>query len=99
MGNIMLRKLLVASAAVAAIFAFAFVSHPVAAKSCTVLAEKAVGLKESETSTRALKQLNRKAKHWAKKNGYTSPQISKLSTTCTKKGAIYHCTAKEKVCG
>jgi hypothetical protein len=95
----MLRKLLVASAAVAAISAFTFVSQPVEAGSCTVLAEKAVGLKQSETSTRALKQLNRKANHWAKKNGYKGPRISKLSTTCTKKGVIYHCTASAKVCG
>ena len=95
----MLRKLLVASAAVAAISAFTFVSQPVEAGSCAVLAEKAVGLKQSETSTRALKQLNRKANHWAKKNGYKDPRISKLSTTCTKKGAIYHCTASAKVCG
>jgi hypothetical protein len=95
----MLRRLLVASAAVAAISAFTFVSQPVEAGSCTVLAEKAVGLKQSETSTRALKQLNRKANHWAKKNGYKSPRISKLSMTCTKKGAIYHCTATAKVCG
>ena len=95
----MLRRLLVASAAVAAISAFTFVSQPVEAGSCTVLAEKAVGLKQSETSTRTLKQLNRKANHWAKKNGYKSPRISKLSMTCTKKGAIYHCTATAKVCG
>ena len=63
----MLRKFLVASAAVAAISTLLFVSQSAEAGSCAVLSEKAIGLKKSETSARALKQLNRKAKHWAKK--------------------------------
>lgn len=99
MGNTMLRKLLVASTAVAAISAFLLVSQPVEAGSCTLLSEKAIGLKQSETSGRALKQLNRKANHWAKKSGYKSARISKVATACKKKGAIYHCTAAAKVCG
>ena len=95
----MLRKLLVASAAVAAISAFLFASQPVEAGSCAALSEKAIGLKQSETSGRALKQLHRKANHWAKKSGYKKVQVSKISTSCKKKGALYHCTVAAKVCG
>ena len=57
----MLRKVLVASLAVAAISASLFASRPVEAGSCAAISEKAIGLKQSETSGRALKQLNRKA--------------------------------------
>jgi len=56
-------------------------------------------LKQSETSGRALKQFNRKAHHWAKKGGYTKGGVGKLSTSCKKKGALYHCTVAAKVCG
>lgn len=50
-------------------------------------------------SGRALKQLNRKAHHWAKKSGYKKVSVNKLSTSCKKKGALYHCTVAAKVCG
>ena len=95
----MLRKVLVASLAVAAISASLFASRPVEAGSCAALSEKAIGLKQSETSGRALKQLNRKAHHWAKKSGYKKVSVNKLSTSCKKKGALYHCTVAAKVCG
>lgn len=55
--------------------------------------------KQSETSGRALKQLHRKANHWAKKSGYKKVLVSKISTSCKKKGALYHCTVAAKVCG
>lgn len=95
----MLRKVSVGVLAVAAAAAFLFLSQPAGAGSCSVLSEKAVGLKKSETSTRALKQLNRKANHWAKKNGYKKASVSKVVTACSKKGALYHCTAAAKACG
>jgi hypothetical protein len=95
----MLRKVLVALTAVAALSALLFASQPASAGSCSVISEKTIGLKQSETSSRALKQLNRKASHWAKKNGYKKVSLSKLATKCAKKGALYHCTAAAKVCG
>jgi len=95
----MLRKFLIASAAVAAISTLLFVSQSAEAGSCAVLSEKAIGLKKSETSARALKQLNRKAKHWAKKNGYKTVSFSKVTTKCSGKGALNHCTVAAKVCG
>jgi hypothetical protein len=95
----MLRTLLVVSTAATAVSALLLVSQPVEAGSCASLSEKAVGLKQSETSGRALKQLNRKAHHWAKKSGYKKTWVSRISTTCNKKGALYHCTVAAKVCG
>jgi hypothetical protein len=95
----MLRKVLVASLAVVAVSASLFAARPVEAGSCAALSEKAIGLKQSETSGRALKQLNRKAQHWAKKSGYKKVSVGKLSISCKKKGALYHCTVAAKVCG
>jgi len=95
----MLRKVLVAILAVAAVSALLGMSEPARAGSCAAISEKAIGLKQSETSSRALKQLNRKAGHWSKKNGYSKVSVSKLATKCSKKGALYHCTVAAKVCG
>jgi hypothetical protein len=95
----MLRKLLVASTAVVAISAVSFLSHPAVAGSCTLLSEKSIGVKEAETSNRSLKQLNRKANHWAKKSGYKKVWVKKSATSCTKKGVLYQCKAAAKVCG
>ncbi|HEX2447506.1 MAG TPA: hypothetical protein VHK26_04885 [Methyloceanibacter sp.] len=95
----MLRNFLVAGAAIAVVWSFTFISQPVAAGSCTILGEKAIGLKQSETSARALKQLNRKANHWANKSGYKTVWLSKVATICTKKGALYSCTVGAKACG
>jgi hypothetical protein len=95
----MLRKVSVGVLAITLAAAFLFVSKPADAGSCSVLSEKAVGLKKSDTSSRALKQLNRKASHWAKKNGYKKVSVSKAVTACSKKGALYHCTAAAKACG
>jgi len=95
----MLRKVLVVSMALAAIAAFSVVSQPVAAGSCVVLSEKAIGLKQAETAARAQKQLNRKIEHWKTKNGYKFVRTSKTSTDCGKKGGLVSCTATAKVCG
>jgi hypothetical protein len=61
----MLRKVLVASLAVAAVSASLLAARPVEAGSCAAL----------------------------------SVSIGKLSTSCKKKGAFYHCTVAAKVCG
>ena len=95
----MLGKVLVAIAVVAAVSTFLFVSEPAGAGSCGLISEKAIGLEQSETSSRALKQLNRKAKHWAKKNGYKNVSLSKVATKCSKKGALHRCTVAAKACG
>lgn len=94
----MLRKLIVAGTAVAALSALTLAS-PVVAGSCAVVSEKAIGLKQADTSTRAMKQLKHKISHWAKKNGYKNVRVGKVTTTCTKKGALNHCTSSAKVCG
>ena len=99
MANTMLRKLLVASTAFAALAAFTVVSQPVAAGSCKVLSEKSIGVKQSDTAERAQKQLKRKINHWAEKNGYKVVRVGNRSTLCTKKGAVAHCTSSAKVCG
>ena len=99
MGNTMLRKLLVASTAFAALAAFTVVSQPVEAGSCQVLSEKAIGVKQSDTADRAQKQLKRKINHWAEKNGYKVVRVGNTSTLCTKKDSIARCTSSAKVCG
>jgi len=95
----MLRRVLVAGTAIAGLAMFAVASQPVQAGNCTVLSEKAIGLKQSETSDRAQKQLKRKINHWAQKNGYKNVRANKSWTVCTKKGAIAQCTNSAKVCG
>ncbi len=95
----MLRRLLVASMAFAALAAFTVVSQPVEAGSCTVLTENAIGLKQADAADRAKKQLKRKINRWANKNGYKAVQTIKSAILCTKKGGLARCTASAKVCG
>ncbi len=95
----MLRRLLVASTAFAALAALTLVSQPVAAGSCSVLTENAIGLNQGDAADRAKKQLKRKINRWADKNGYKSVQTIKSAILCTKKGGLAQCTASAKVCG
>jgi hypothetical protein len=95
----MLRKLLSASTAVIAVAAFTTISQPVAAGSCAVLSESAVGLKQAEAAERAQKQLARKIGRWTAKNGYKFIHTNKMATACKKTGAVAKCTAVAKVCG
>ena len=95
----MIRKLLVAGVALAAVAAFTAVSQPVEAGSCTVASAKARGLDESKVSARSMKQLNHKIKHWAHKNKLTAVRVGHKSTVCSKKGALDVCTSSAKVCG
>jgi hypothetical protein len=95
----MIRKLLVAVFALAAIAAFTTVSHPVEAKSCAVASAKARGLDASKVSARSLKQLKHKVSHWAHKNKLKVVKEGHASTVCSKKGALTVCTSSAKVCG
>ena len=95
----MIRKLLVAGMALAAVAAFTTVSQPVQAGSCAVVSAKARGLNESKVSARSLKNLKHKVNHWAKKNKLKLVKEGHASTVCSKKGALTVCTSSAKVCG
>ena len=95
----MLRRLLFACTAFAALAVFTVASQPVEAGSCTVLTENAIGLKQADAADRAKKQLKRKINRWADKNGYKAVQTIKSAILCTKKGGLAQCTASAKVCG
>ena len=95
----MLRRVLVAGAALAVLAVFGVASQPAAAGTCAVLTERAIGLKQSEAADRVRKQLNRKISRWADKNGIKKPSVVKKSLNCTQKGSIATCTATAKVCG
>lgn len=95
----MLRRMLVASTALAALAAFTLISPPVAAGGCSVISEPAIGVKQSEAADRAKKQLRRKIDRWASKNGYKKVSYKKSSLDCTRKGNLSRCTATAKVCG
>jgi hypothetical protein len=94
----MIRKLLVAGIALAAVAAFTTVSQPVEAGSCTVASAKARGLDQSKVTARSLKQLKHKVNHWAHKNKLTVVKEGHASTACSKKGGLTVCTSKAKVC-
>ena len=66
----MLRRLLVASTAFAALAVFTVASQPVEAGSCTVLTENANGLNQGDNAERAKKQLKRKINRLDDKHGY-----------------------------
>ena len=95
----MIRKLLVAGIALAAVAAFTTVSQPVQAGGCAVVSAKARGLNESKVSARSLKDLKHKVNHWAKKNKLKLVKEGHASTVCSKKGALTVCTSSAKVCG
>jgi hypothetical protein len=95
----MIRKLLVAGVALAAVAAFTTVSQPVQAGSCAVVSAKARGLNESKVSARSLKDLKHKVNHWAKKNKLKLVKEGPASTVCAKKGALTVCKSSARVCG
>ncbi len=95
----MIRKFMIAGAALAAITAYAVASQPVEAGSCVIASAKARGLTEANTTDRSMKKLKRVVNHWAHKNKYTKVKEGKIHTTCTKKGALAVCTSSAKVCG
>jgi hypothetical protein len=72
----MIRKILVASTALAAIAAFSVATEPVNARgSCVVLAAKGRGVDEAKTSARSLKHLTNKINHYAHKNKLSSVRV------------------------
>ncbi len=95
----MIRKFLIAGAALAAITAYAVASQPVEAGSCTVASAKARALKDTKATEKSLKQLKHKINHWAHKNKDKTVKEGKIHTTCTKKGPLAVCTSSAKVCG
>jgi hypothetical protein len=94
----MIRKFVIAGAALAAISAFAVAAQPVEAGSCTVASAKARALTDAKATERSLKQLKHKISHWAHKNKDTSVKEGKIRTTCAKKGSLAVCTSSAKVC-
>jgi hypothetical protein len=94
----MLRKFLLAAAALAVSAAFTLTSLPAEAE-CTVSSATARGLNQDDVMARSAKQLQRKINHWAHKNGLTSVHVGSTSTTCvTKAGALSVCTSAAKAC-
>jgi len=99
-GNAMIRKILVASTALAAIAAFTVATEPVNARgSCVVLAAKGRGLDEAKTSARSLKHLTNKINHYAHKNKLSSVRVGSRSTVCSRTGGLDVCKSSAKVCG
>ena len=99
-GNAMIRKILVASTALAAIAAFTVATEPVNARgSCVVLAAKGRGVDEAKTSARSLKHLTNKINHYAHKNKLSSVRVGSRSTVCSKTGGLDVCKSSAKVCG
>jgi hypothetical protein len=90
----MIRKFLVAIAAVAAIAAYTAVTTPVEAS--TVVSAKARGLSEASASTRSVKKLNHRINHWAHKKGLKAVRVGAIHTAC-KKGPLFVCTSAAKV--
>jgi hypothetical protein len=95
----MIRKILVACTALAAIIAFTIVAQPVEAGSCTVLSAKGRGTDETKTSARSVKHLTNKINHYAHKNKITAVRVGVVSTVCSKKGPLDTCRSSAKVCG
>jgi hypothetical protein len=97
----MIRKILIAGTALAAIVAaFTIAAQPVeAGGSCAVVSAKARGLNETKVSAKSAKQLTHKINHWAQKNKLTAVHVGVRSTVCSKKGGLDVCTSSAKVCG
>jgi hypothetical protein len=96
----MVRKILVATTALAAIVAFTIVTEPVeAAGSCVVLAAKGRGTDEAKASNRSIKHLTNKINHYAHKNKLGSVKVGSRSTVCSKAAGLGVCRSSAKVCG
>lgn len=99
MGDAMIRKILIAGTALAALAAVAVISQPVQAGSCTIQSAKARGLDETKVSKKSSKQLTRKINHYAHKNKISTVHVGVVSTVCSKKGPLQLCKSSAKVCG
>jgi hypothetical protein len=95
-GDAMIRKLLIAGAAIAAIGAASALSQPAEASGAVVSAT-ARGLDKAAVSARAEKKLTHKINHWAHQNKLTKVRVGKAATTCSAKGPVTTCTSSAKV--
>ena len=94
----MIRKILIASTALAAIAAFTV--EPVhAGSSCVLLAAKGRGIDEANASNRSLKHLTNKINHYAHKNKLGSVRVGSRSTLCSKAAGLKVCKSSARVCG
>lgn len=94
----MIRKMLIAGSALAAVAAFTLVSAPVEAGSCAYPSAKARGLNQTAVSARSAKHLTHKINHWAHKNKLKTVRVGTVSTVCKKGGVLVVCTSSTKVC-
>jgi hypothetical protein len=94
----MIRKLLVASAAIAVVAAFALPVQPVQA-ACATATAKARGLNEANVSARSADKLKHKIDHWAHKNNLSTVRVGHTATSCSAKGPLTVCTSTARVCG
>jgi hypothetical protein len=95
----MIKKFLIAGAALAAIAAYTVTTQPVQAGSCAVVTGKGRGLNDANATDRSMKHLKNVIGHWAHKNGYKKVKVGKAHTTCAKKGPLSSCKSSAKVCG
>jgi hypothetical protein len=96
----MIKKFLIAGAALTAIAAFTVVAtQPVEAGSCVVATGKGRGLNDAKATDRSMKHLKHVINHWAHKNKDKAVKESKIHTTCAKKGGLSVCKSSAKVCG
>jgi len=96
----MLRKILIASTALAAIAAFNIITEPVhAGSSCVLLAAKGRGIDDANASNRSVKHLTNKINHYAHKNKLGSVRVGSRSTACSKAAGLKVCKSLAKVCG
>jgi hypothetical protein len=94
----MIRKILIAGSALAAVAAFTLVSAPVEAGSCAYPSAKARGLDQKAVGARSAKHLKHKINHWAHKNKLKAVHVGTVSTVCKKGGVLAVCTSSAKVC-
>jgi hypothetical protein len=95
----MIKKFLIAGAALAAIGAYAVASQPVEAGSCVIATGKGRALNEAKATEKSLKHLKHVVNHWAHKNKDKTVKEAKAKTTCAKKGPLVVCKSSAKVCG
>jgi hypothetical protein len=98
-GITMLKKFLIAVAALAALGATTFAAPPVEAGACVVATGKGRGLDQAKATDRSLKHLKRAVNHWAQKNKDKVVKESKAATSCAKQGGLVVCKSSAKVCG
>jgi hypothetical protein len=92
-----LRKVVIAGAALGAVAAFAVVSQPAQAGGCVVVSAKTRGVVEAGANKRSHDKLTRHINHWAKENGLKAVRVGYAQTSCSK-GPVFVCTVSAKAC-